>query len=42
VRYALEDIPRSGAIPIEKLILGQFTALPRYLERIIQILLTRS
>jgi hypothetical protein len=42
VRYALEDLPRSGTVPIEKLILGQFTAFPRYLERIIQILLTRS
>jgi hypothetical protein len=42
VRYALEDLPRSGTVPIEKLIVGQFAAVPRYLERIIQILLTRS
>ncbi len=27
VRYALEDLPRSGAIPIEKLILGQFNVI---------------
>jgi len=41
-RYALEDIPRYGPAPLAELIIGQFTVLPRYLDRIIQILLTRS
>jgi len=39
-RYALEDIPRCGPVPLGELIVGQFTVLPRYLDRIIQILLT--
>jgi hypothetical protein len=42
VRYVLEDIPRSGPVPLRNLIIGQFTVLPRYLHRIIQILLKRS
>ncbi len=41
-RYALEDIPHYGPAPLAELIVGQFTVLPRYLDRIIQILLTRS
>lgn len=41
-RYALGDVPRSGVVPIDTLILGQFTAIPRYFERIIQIIVTRS
>jgi hypothetical protein len=42
IRYVLEDIPRIGSVPLSELIVGQFTVLPRYLDRIIQILLTRS
>ena len=42
VRYVLEDIPRSGPVPLGELIIGQFTALSRYHDRIIQILMTRS
>ena len=42
VRYILEDIPRMGSLPLGELIIGQFTVIPRYLDRIIQILLTRS
>jgi len=42
VRYALEDIPHCGPAPLGELIVGQFTVLPRYLDRIIQILLLRS
>nr|HID13246.1 hypothetical protein [Anaerolineae bacterium] len=42
VRYALEDIARSGAVPLDELIIGQFTVIPRYLGRIVQILLTRE
>jgi hypothetical protein len=41
-RYALEDIPRMGHVPLDELIVGQFTVVPRYFDRIIQILLTRS
>jgi hypothetical protein len=41
-RYALEDIPRIGHVPLDELIVGQFTVVPRYFDRIIQILLTRS
>ena len=42
VRYVLEDIPRGGPVPLGELIIGQFTALFRYCDRIIQILMTRS
>lgn len=42
VRYALEDVPRMGAVPWEQLIGGQFTALPRMLGRVWQILLHRT
>lgn len=42
VRYALEDVPHLGPVPLNDLIIGQFTVLPRYLDRIIQILLTRN
>lgn len=42
VRYVLEDIPRSGPVPLGDLVVGQFTALSRYYDRIIQILMTRS
>jgi hypothetical protein len=41
-RYVLEDVSRSGPIPLGELIIGQFTVLPRYLDRIIRILLTRT
>lgn len=42
VRYALEDVPRKGAVPLAKLIGGQFTVLPRYLPRILDIIIRRS
>ena len=42
VRYALEDIPCSRPVPLGELTIGQFTALSRYHDRIIQILMTRS
>lgn len=42
VRYALEDIPRMGPVPLADLLLGQFTVVPRYFNRIIEILLKRS
>jgi TRAP-type mannitol/chloroaromatic compound transport system permease small subunit len=42
VRYVLEDVPRSGAVPMDRIIVGQFTAIPRYLGRIIQIIITRN
>ncbi len=42
VRYAVGDIPHWGYVPLDELILGQFTAIPKYFWRIIQIILTRS
>jgi hypothetical protein len=42
VRYVLEDIPRMGPVPLDDLLLGQFTVLPRYFNRILEILLRRS
>lgn len=42
MRYALEDIPRMGPVPLDDLVSGQFTVIPRYLNRIIQILLRRE
>jgi hypothetical protein len=42
IRYILEDVPRGGDVPLIYLIVGQFTAIPRYFWRIIQILITRG
>lgn len=42
VRYVLGDVPRMGPVPLEDLLLGQFTVVPRYFNRIIEILLKRS
>lgn len=42
MRYAVGDIPRWGYVPLDKLILGQFAAVPKYFWRVIQIILTRS
>jgi hypothetical protein len=42
IRYVLEDVPRSGPVPLGALVGGQFTVLPRQLRRIVQALLTRS
>lgn len=42
VRYVLEDIPRQGPVPLGELIEGQFTAIPRYLGRIVRILIRRE
>ncbi len=41
VRYSLRDIPRSGSIPLDELLIGQFTAIPKYFFRIIEVLLSR-
>jgi len=41
MRYALEDVPRAGPVPLERLLWGQFTVLPRYWLRIIEVLLRR-
>jgi len=42
VRYALGDIPRVGPVPLDELIVGQFTVVPRHLERIMHILINRE
>ena len=42
IRYVLEDVPRMGPVPLDDLLLGQFTVVPRYFKRIIEILLKRS
>lgn len=42
VRYAIEDVPRCGPIPISQLIIGQFTILPRCFGRILEIIVTRQ
>ncbi len=41
-RYAVEDVPRMGPVPLDQLIGGQFTVVPRYLDRLWRIILTRS
>ena len=41
IRYVLDDIPHGGPMPLGELILGQFTVVPRYLGRILEILLQR-
>jgi hypothetical protein len=41
MRYALEDIPRAGSVPLKWLLWGQFTVLPRYWLRIVEVLLRR-
>ena len=42
VRYVVGDVPRLGPVPVSELVVGQFTVIPRYLKRILQILLTRE
>ncbi len=42
VRYVLEDVPRMGPVPLDDFLLGQFTVIPRYFNRIIEVLLKRS
>ncbi len=42
IRYAVGDVPRTGPVSFEELIMGQFTALPRYFHRVVHIILTRS
>lgn len=42
VRYVLGDVPRMGPVPLGDLLLGQFTVISRYFNRIIEILLKRS
>lgn len=41
IRYVLEDVPRMGPVPLDDLLLGQFTVIPRYFDRIIVVLLKR-
>jgi len=40
-RYALEDVPRMGPVPLGDLFGGQFSVVGRYLGRILEILATR-
>jgi hypothetical protein len=43
LRYVLEDIPRiGGSISYRDLFIGQFTVIPRYFDRIVEILVTRQ
>jgi len=42
VRYAVEDVARTGPVPLDHLVIGQFTVLPRYFKRLLQIILTRT
>ncbi len=42
VRYVVADISRSGSVPLGELIVGQFTVIPRYFDRLIRILLKRT
>ncbi|NJN83070.1 MAG: hypothetical protein HC802_12835 [Caldilineaceae bacterium] len=42
VRYVLEDVPRSGPVPLDHFIIGQFTVIPRHFAQILEILLTRG
>jgi hypothetical protein len=42
VRYAVGDIPRMGPVSFQNLIVGQFTVIPRYLNRVLEILIRRQ
>ena len=42
VRYVLEDVPRLGDVPLDQFIIGQLTVVPRYFQRLLQMVLTRS
>jgi hypothetical protein len=42
IRYVLEDIPRSGGMPLDQLIVGQFTVIPTRLGDLLRILITRA
>ena len=42
VRYAVEDVPRMGDVPLDQLIIGQFTVIPRYFQRVLQLVLSRG
>lgn len=42
VRYVLGDVPHYGYVPLETLVLGQFTAIPENIFRVIEILITRK
>jgi hypothetical protein len=41
-RYAIDDIPHSGRVPLSELVIGQFTVVPRHLHRIIEAVITRQ
>lgn len=42
IRYVLDDIPHSGALPLDQLIIGQFTTVPTRLKEVLRILITRA
>lgn len=42
VRYVLGDVPHMGPVHFGDFLWGQFTVIPRYFERIIEVLLKRS
>jgi hypothetical protein len=42
VRYAVEDVPRTGDVPLDQFIVGQLTVVPRYFQRLLHMVLTRS
>jgi len=42
IRYVLDDIPHCGALPLDQLIIGQFTTVPTRLEEVLRILITRA
>lgn len=42
IRYALGDVPRMGPVPLAELIGGQFSALIRYADRVLELILRRG
>ena len=42
IRYAVGDVPRMGPVPLAELIGGQFGALIRYADRVLELLLRRG
>jgi len=42
LRYAVGDVPRMGPVPLDELIGGQFSALIRYADRLLELILRRG
>ena len=41
LRYALEDIPRASEVPLDRLVLGQFTLIVRFVDHVVHLVQQR-